>query len=147
MLQAQLAPRAGLPHACFRPRGARVHRARAAPTCAVVADRKFRSPGEADVHLFGVEHVSETRREVGDGILELRPFSVVVETACTIEHGAAHGTRLTINELNEGGEDWCGIAACDCCAKELTHLRLAGGPDVRWPQAQDDGERRAVHQA
>ena len=109
LLQAQLASRARPPHACFRPRGARVHRGRAAPTCAAVADRKFRTPGEADVHLFGVEHVGEPRRDVGDCILELKPVSVVVETACTLDHGAKHGSRLTIQELNDGGEDWCAL--------------------------------------
>ena len=109
LLQAQLASRARPSHACFGPRGVRVHSARAAPTCAVVADRKFRSPGEADVHLFGVVHISETRREVGDCILELKPASVVVETACTLSHGATHGSRLTAQELHDGGEDWCAL--------------------------------------
>lgn len=72
-------------------------------------DHVLRFPGEAEVHLFGVEHLS-LRPEVGDHILALRPASVVVETAYTPTHGASCGARLTTQELADSGEDWHKIA-------------------------------------
>ena len=72
-------------------------------------DHVLRSPGEAEVHLFGVEHMS-LRPEVGDYILTSAPASVVVETAVTPAHGRAAGARLTAQDLGGSDEEWHRIA-------------------------------------
>jgi hypothetical protein len=84
-------------------RGAGIARASGAP------DHVLRFPGEAEVHLFGVEHMS-LRPEVGDFILTTGPSSVVVETAVTPGHGRAAGERLTAQDLGGSDEEWHRIA-------------------------------------
>ena len=72
-------------------------------------DHVLHFPGEAEVHLFGVEHLS-LRPEVGDYILSSAPASVVVETAVTPAHGRAAGARLTAQDLGGSEEEWHRIA-------------------------------------
>jgi|APGre2960657444_1045066.scaffolds.fasta_scaffold00830_11 hypothetical protein len=84
-------------------------RPRCAAASAATPDHSFALPGEAEVHLFGVEHLS-LRPEVGDFILLNAPASVVVETALSAAHGERCGTRLTAEELSASPEEWHRIA-------------------------------------
>jgi hypothetical protein len=54
--------------------------------------------GGADIYIFGVMHADPEGWEIGEFILEIKPHSVVVETALNPAHGSATGNVASIQD-------------------------------------------------
>eukprot|EP00879_Flechtneria_rotunda_P029824 GHRR01032277.1.p1 GENE.GHRR01032277.1~~GHRR01032277.1.p1 ORF type:complete len:168 (+),score=18.87 GHRR01032277.1:224-727(+) len=66
-------------------------------------DWQFEHPSGVQVCVFGVEHL-EHQPHIGEWILDNRPGAVVVETACTPDHGLEPGTAVTCRDQVAGDQ-------------------------------------------
>ncbi|KAF6258087.1 hypothetical protein COO60DRAFT_1460861 [Scenedesmus sp. NREL 46B-D3] len=72
-----------------------------ASSCSAQPDLQFEHPSGVQVCVFGVEHL-EQQPHIGEWILANRPAAVVVETACTPEHGSQPGRAVTCRDQVQG---------------------------------------------
>uniref|UniRef100_A0A383WDL8 Uncharacterized protein n=1 Tax=Tetradesmus obliquus TaxID=3088 RepID=A0A383WDL8_TETOB len=115
-----------------------------ASSCSAQPDLQFEHPAGVQVCVFGVEHL-ENQPHIGEWILANRPAAVVVETACTPEHGSQPGRAVTCRDQVPGAAGMFLRVFCQIAAALQEQGAAALAPGAIWSQAsgQFNGEQLA----